>query len=163
MADATPIVMGRIAGPYGIRGWVHVASFTTPPENLLVIIDKSERTLQVFEDGKTIASFPVAIGDEKTSTPEGDFTIANKLLNPDWFRPGGRTIPAGHPDNPLGSCWLGLKPRRPVIPPNYGIHGTNEPASIGKPATLGCIRLRDEDAKKIFELIPEGTHVKVCK
>jgi 16S rRNA processing protein RimM len=35
MAHETPIVMGRIAGPYGIRGWVHVVSFTTPPDNLL--------------------------------------------------------------------------------------------------------------------------------
>ena len=35
MADETPIVMGRIAGPYGIKGWVHVVSFTTPLDNLL--------------------------------------------------------------------------------------------------------------------------------
>ena len=35
MADEAPIVMGRVAGPYGIRGWVHVVSFTQPRENLL--------------------------------------------------------------------------------------------------------------------------------
>jgi lipoprotein-anchoring transpeptidase ErfK/SrfK len=73
-----------------------------------------------------------------TSTPSGTFSIINKAPNP-----GG----------PFGSMWLGLSK------PHYGIHGTNNPASIGKNVSHGCIRMYNRDVNELARLVPIGTPV----
>ena len=102
-----------------------------------------------------IKKYRVSTG-EKGNTPPGDFKIANKVVNPTWYYEN-EVYPPGDPKNGLGTRWLGFDLK------GYGIHGTIEPEKIGQPASLGCVRLRNEDVEELFDLIPVGTPVAITK
>ena len=90
------------------------------------------------------------------NTPVGNFKIANKLIKPTWYY-DDKVIPPGDPKNGLGSRWMGFDLK------GYGIHGTIEPEKIGRLASLGCVRMRNEDVEELFDLIPIGTPITVRK
>ena len=69
-----------------------------------------------------------------------------------WYKTGA-IVPAGSPENILGSRWLGISE------PGYGIHGTTEPETIGTYQTKGCIRMRNADVEELFVIIPTGADV----
>lgn len=131
-----------------------------PPDGIL--IDKLSNTLYLFKGGDMVASYPVATGKEPRFTPEGGFTIANKLREP-----RGPNSEA----TSLGNRWMGLAvPHDKDLrgPPNdkraprglkYGIHGTNEPESIGNHASAGCVRMRNEDVIELFDQVEVGMPV----
>lgn len=127
----------------------------TPSAGVFIDIDKSDFTLTVFRDGKRESSYPIGLGADG-STPEGRFTIANKIGKPTWFNKGD-PVPAGDPRNPLGEHWLGLAAER--LATAYGIHGTSEPSSIGRAASAGCIRMRPGDVAAVFQSAEVGTPV----
>ncbi|MHB1652482.1 MAG: L,D-transpeptidase [Desulfitobacteriaceae bacterium] len=103
-----------------------------------IVIRKSRRLLELHEGSQVIGRFPIAIGKSNSPTPVGHFTVASKRVNP-----GGV----------YGSRWLGLSA------PHYGIHGTNNPASIGQAISKGCIRMHNRDVEALFEKVPTGTTV----
>lgn len=123
------------------------------PGNFNILVSKSKNILELRYNDELIKSYSVATG-KSGSTPVGDFKITNKLKNPDWFRYGQR-IPSGHPDNILGSRWLGLSEA------GYGIHGTTQPETIGKQSTDGCVRMLNEDVEELYKLVTIGTSVKI--
>lgn len=98
----------------------------------------SLRRLFLYENGNIIANYPVAIGKPTTPTPAGEFVIIDKLLNP-----GGV----------FGTRWMGFTERR------HGIHGTNQPESIGNAVSNGCVRLRNENVEELFDQVEVGTPV----
>ncbi|TCS92348.1 SH3 domain-containing protein [Hazenella coriacea] len=73
-------------------------------------------------------------------------------------KPGWKNIPGGDPRNPLGDKWLGITVNSDKGR-TYGIHGTNNPSSIGSHASSGCIRMGKENLNELYSLIPEGTPV----
>ena len=93
---------------------------------------------------------------EKGNTPTGNVKIVNKVINPAWYY-DDQVYPPGDPKNGLGSRWMGFDLK------GYGIHGTIEPEKIGKPASLGCVRMRNEDVEELFDLVPIGTPVNIHK
>ncbi|SFV06912.1 L,D-transpeptidase catalytic domain [Alicyclobacillus macrosporangiidus] len=105
-----------------------------------MIVDLSDRHLYLLEDDKVVRGFLVGIGKMLTRTPEGEYWIINKAPNP-----GG----------PYGAYWMGLSKR------GYGIHGTNNPGSIGKLVSKGCIRMYNEDVLQLASLVPIGTRVTI--
>jgi lipoprotein-anchoring transpeptidase ErfK/SrfK len=105
-----------------------------------ITVDTEKRTLTVYKDDIVYRVYPVAIGKPSTPTPKGKFKIINRAVNP-----GG----------PFGVRWLGLSK------PRYGIHGTNNPASIGKNVTNGCIRLHNKDVLELANTVPIGTEVTI--
>jgi hypothetical protein len=125
--------------------------YPPPAKGPALVINIPSFTLTYFLDGKEIKKYPVAVGKPSAPTPVGSFRIINKVENPTWYPPfGGRPVPPG-PDNPLGKYWLGF------LPSGYGLHGNNDPSSIGKAVSLGCVRMRNEDVAELFALIPVGT------
>src|SRR3954469_20246250 len=98
-----------------------------------VLVSIPDRQLALIEDGRVLKIYSVAVGADVSPSPEGDFTVVTRLENPTYYKPG-TVIPAGK-DNPLGTRWMGLSKK------GFGIHGTNLPASIGKAASHGCIRM----------------------
>ncbi len=110
------------------------------PSPVQIIISIAAKTLSLYREGRLIKSYPVAIGKPTTPTPLGTFTIINKQVNP-----GG----------PFGTRWMGLSE------PHYGIHGTNNPASIGTAASNGCIRMYNDDVNELFNQVPVGTVVTI--
>lgn len=126
-------------------------------EGLHLVIDKSNFVLRVVKNGEELRRFPVGLGFAG-STPEGEFVIANMLVDPTWFN-RGEAVPPGDARNPLGSRWLGLG--RDGTSTSYGIHGTTEPESIGRETSRGCIRMRSRDAEALFVLCSVGTPVTI--
>jgi len=116
-------------------------------------VDKSENRLWVFYQGKPIKNYSVATGTDN-GTPTGTFKIINKLENPTWYH-AGLVAPPGSEENILGTRWLGFDH------PGYGIHGTTIPESIGKQATLGCVRMLNRDVEELYEWTPTETEVTV--
>ena len=104
-----------------------------------ILINKSNRQLALFNGNSQVRNYPVGIGKPSTPTPEGNFAIAVKLLNP-----GGM----------MGTRWMGLD-----FDPNYGIHGNNAPWSIGQLASHGCIRMYNNDVEELFTMVRLGTPV----
>lgn len=103
-------------------------------------IDVSTKThrLRLYRNNKLVKTYPVAIGKMLTPTPTGTYTIVNKQL---------------HPGGPFGALWMGLSK------PHYGIHGTNNPSSIGKNVSHGCIRMHNHDVLELSSKVSIGTRV----
>ncbi|WP_438444231.1 L,D-transpeptidase [Gorillibacterium sp. sgz5001074] len=121
-------------------------------EELYVAIHKKRHQLTVVMNDVPVYSFPVATG-RGDLTPEGEFRIVTKVYKPFYLR---KKIAGGHPDNPLGTRWMGLSVGNGY---KYGIHGTNRPWQIGQSASSGCIRMRNKDIEYLFRHIPLRTKV----
>jgi len=130
------------------------------------VITKSLYRLDVYlgspgESGSLfVMSFPVGLGKDN-STPTGLWMVqpSNKAHPATYYSPRGEgVIAADDPKNPLGGYWMGLSglSGNAVEKNSYGIHGTIEPDSIGKQASMGCIRLRHDDIALLYDLLVEG-------
>ena len=120
-----------------------------------VVIDKSQNLLFLKRDDEVFKTYTVSTGKDNC-TPVGTFKIITKVEKPVWFRKDvGIEVPAGSPDNILGSRWLGLDIQ------GYGIHGTNSPDTLGRQETQGCVRMRNEDVEEVFSILPRGSEVTI--
>jgi hypothetical protein len=126
-----------------------------------ILINKGTNQLALFENGYLLDVFPVATGREPQFTPEGNWRVLVKLVNPSWRHPdGGPLIPGGVPENPLGPRWLGINALG-TDGSSYGVHGNNAPYSIGSYISLGCVRMYNKDIVWLYERIPVGTKVEI--
>lgn len=105
-----------------------------------IIVDLSDRRLHLLQDDRVVHTYPIAVGRMLMQSPVGEFRIINKAPNP-----GG----------PFGVLWMGLSK------PHYGIHGTNDPSSIGKAVSHGCIRMYNADVLSLSRYVPIGTRVTI--
>ncbi len=139
---------------------------TADPEPIRrLVILRSPRLIELYEDDKIIASFPCTPGSDRVPVPEGDWKITSNILMP-YFRydksvlkDGTRSdnafnIPPG-PNNYVGIVWMGINRK------SVGIHGTNSPDQIGRNQSSGCIRLANWDAFFLTQKIQKGTLVQV--
>jgi len=103
-------------------------------------------------------TWAVGIGVEEAPSPVGPFTVRSKDANPTWIVPADilrtmdkpqKVVPPG-PDNPMGAYRIRLSKGL------YSIHGTNDPWSIGRLTTHGCIRLYPEDIEVLYPLVDRG-------
>lgn len=115
-------------------------------------VNKTRNDLVLSLNDRFFKRYRVGTG-EYAKTPTGQFKITDRIPQPTWWRPDGRTIPYGDPENLLGTHWLALDVK------GYGLHGTWEPETIGRQSSLGCVRLLNEDIAEIFTLVPVGTPV----
>ncbi len=161
--------LARIARQYGttVELLVHVNQLSSDvihpgqtlkvlPGKVSIVVDKSEFQLDVKLDDHFLFTAPVGLG-QYGKTPTATFVIETRQIHPDWHRRGHPPVPYGDPKNPLGERWLGF--RNTPEHSGFGIHGTDEPDSIGTESSDGCIRLRNEDVCALFRLIPRGTQV----
>ncbi len=118
-----------------------------------ISVDKSDNELTLYLNGNPLKHYDVSTGSDN-STPAGEFKIVNKVENPTWYKEK-KTIPAGSPENELGSRWLGFDKA------GYGIHGTIDPASIGSQMSSGCVRMHNADVEEIYSIVPHGTVVTI--
>jgi L,D-transpeptidase ErfK/SrfK len=129
-----------------------------------IVINLADQRLYFFrDDGKTVDSVPLGIGNNGWDTPKGTTKVVRKKKNPTWYVPQSvrkedPELPAivrPGPDNPLGShaVYLGW--------PAYLFHGTNKPYGVGRRVSHGCVRLYPEDIARLFGDIKVGTLVTV--
>ncbi len=119
-------------------------------------INKSKNILQLMSGVQVVKAYPVSTGKQDSQTPLGEFTIAHRYPNPVWFHHGD-IVPAGTPENFLGTRWLGFDK------PKFGIHGTVQPELIGQSVSGGCVRMRNEDVEELYDLVPIGTKVVIAE
>jgi hypothetical protein len=131
--------------------------FKVPLEELTLLVSKRCHKLWVLLGGVYLREFPVGLG-LNDKTPEGVFEIETKIEKPDWYF-DGRKIPYGHAENPLGTHWMGFVNTRRAV--GYGIHGTDEPETVGKSVSQGCVRMRNADVGELFGWVPRGTKVTI--
>jgi len=125
------------------------------PGHFNILVSKSKNILILKYKDELVKIYTVATG-KLGCTPVGDFKITNKIKDPDWYR-HGRKIPSGHPDNILGTRWMGISEE------SYGIHGTTQPETIGKQSTEGCVRMANEDVEELYKLVTVGIPVKIIE
>jgi len=119
------------------------------------VVLKGNFDMYVYLQDTLVRHFKVGLG-ANGSTPTGTWRVREKLRNPTYHPPrGGPIIAADDPTNPLGEHWIGLEgvDGDAVGQTGYGIHGTIEPQSIGRSQSLGCIRLLNEEAELLFNLL----------
>ncbi len=123
------------------------------PRNRRIIVSIPDRKLALLDDGRVLRVYTVAVGAQVSPSPRGEFKIISRLSHPTYFHPGV-VIPPGK-NNPLGTRWIGLDRK------GYGIHGTNQPRSIGKAASHGCIRMAQADLEQLFDEVRVGDAVEI--
>ena len=124
---------------------------TDMPRRLVVSIP--DRKLALIENDELVGVFAVSVGAPGSPSPTGTFTIVNRIPNPTYYKPGKVVGPGAA--NPLGTRWIGLNEK------GYGIHGTDQPRSIGFARSHGCIRLRNKDVEELFERVRAGDVVEL--
>ena len=162
-----------IAANPGIDPWVPGAGrkVVLPAVYLLpdaphegIVVNLAAQRLYYFSPKSgAVETFPIGIGVEGWATPQGVTRVVAKVKDPTWYPPPSiraqhpelpRAIPPG-PDDPLGAYALRLGW------PNYLIHGTNKPDSVGRRVSHGCLHLYPADIERLFNEVPIGTPVRV--
>jgi lipoprotein-anchoring transpeptidase ErfK/SrfK len=129
----------------------------------VIIVNRGQFRLRLFKELKPSQSFGIAVGQVGLETPAGQYTIANKAINPAWHVPNspwagklaGKVIAGDDPSNPIKARWLGIFD-------GVGIHGTSDDASIGHNASHGCIRMHIPDVEKLYDEVPVGSAVYIA-
>jgi len=130
-----------------------------------IVITRKDTILELFDGDKLIAAIPIAPGSPAHPTPPGKWRILGIASMPTFrwdagvLNHGVRTnnfymLPAG-PRNPVGVAWIGLNK------PGIGIHGTNNPYSIGTFASHGCMRTANWDVSRICHMATAGMQVEI--
>jgi len=167
-AFGTPSVLG-VTGPPSDDGWVPVLVNTRPnglsgfvrtedvriePVSAEVFVDLAARTLRLVEGGAETGVWPIAVGAPDRPTPTGRFFITDKLAT-------------GDPDSVWGEFAFGLSAYSDVLTDfiggvgQVGLHGTNNPDSIGQASSSGCIRLPNDAIAGLIDRLPLGTPVHI--
>jgi murein L,D-transpeptidase YcbB/YkuD len=119
----------------------------------VIVVSLQDHKLALVEGGQVKKVYSVAVGKPSTPSPVGTFIIERRVANPTYHHDGKTVLPG--PGNPVGTRWMGLSKH------GYGIHGTNEPRSIGKAASHGCIRMSKADLEELYEMVAEGDTVEL--
>lgn len=140
-------------GPEALRG-----------EVARIVVDKADSSVRAFaDDGTLLAFYPATIGSGDTPSPSGTHSVRAVAPRPNYtYDPsrvsygdgGGKVMVPPGPNNPVGSVWIDLSRD------TYGIHGTPEPAEIGKTASSGCVRLTNWDAEQLAAAVKPGVEVR---
>ena len=132
------------------------------PKAAKIVVSKSDGSVSVVDSsGRTLARFPATTGSEHDPLPVGTWKVNGVARNPPFHYnpklfwdadPGhAKAKIAPGPNNPVGVVWIDLSKA------HYGIHGTPEPARIGKTQSHGCIRLTNWDALALAQAVAPGT------
>jgi hypothetical protein len=112
-------------------------------------VDLSRRRLSVQRDGNTVRRFEIAVGRKGNPTPKGRFSVTDKLRVTD-------------PGSPYGCCVLALTGHQTHLPASWpggdrlAVHATRELSSLGRAASLGCMRVTSTQARWLIKTIPLG-------
>jgi lipoprotein-anchoring transpeptidase ErfK/SrfK len=125
-----------------------------------LVVQRGSFKLRLYKDMELVKTYPIALGKAGMETPSGQYSIANKAVDPAWHVPNsdwagdlaGKVIPGGVPENPIKSRWMGIYD-------GVGIHGTADRASIGSNASHGCVRMLVEDVEDLYDRVPVGTPI----
>lgn len=138
--------------PNGAVGYVRARTVELSPVRTRIVVDLSAKRLTLFRNGRPVMRTVAGIGAPATPTPTGRFYVDQRLI-------------PGDPSGPWGPGAIGISAHSDVLQYSWiqgapiAIHGTNEPASIGRAVSHGCIRLDNAVLRRLFWRTPAGTPV----
>jgi lipoprotein-anchoring transpeptidase ErfK/SrfK len=141
--------------PNDLTGWVRSTDVRLEPVDAALRVDLASRTLRLFEGGLLVGEWPVAIGRPDRPTPTGQFFITDKIAT-------------GDASSVWGAHAFGISAYSDVLDDfiggigQIGVHGTNDPSSIGQDVSSGCIRLPNEVIDDLIDRLPLGTPVHIA-
>ena len=141
--------------PNGSTGWVRRADVTVASNPYRIDIALGAHTLAVYDGDTLVSEHAIGVGTASTPTPGGKYYIKELLEPPD-------------PDGPYGAYAYGLSGFSNVLDEFnggdgvIGIHGTNDPSTIGSDVSHGCIRLTNEAITELVGMLPLGTPVHIA-
>ncbi len=154
---AVAVSAAMVMGVQAMGQEASAPAVTTPAVTVQVkrtiVVSLEDRKLALVEDGQVKKVYTVAVGKPSTPSPVGTFAIQRRVKNP-VYQHEGKVVQPGA-GNPVGTRWMGLSVK------GYGIHGTNEPKSIGKAASHGCIRMARKDLEEMYEMVHVGDTVEL--
>ena len=142
-----------------------IVQFTSYPAGTVVVKTRERRLFYVLGGGKAIR-YPVGVGRAGMAW-SGTASIDGKYIRPAWSPPDmikrenprvPNIIPSGSPANPMGEAAMTLSGGG-----QYAIHGTNNPGSIGRFVSHGCIRMYNSDVMDLYNRVSLGTPVVVLR
>ncbi len=137
--------------PNGRLGWVRAADVKVGEVRTRILVDLSERRVTLYRSGKRVLTTRAAVGATSTPTPTGTFYVDQRLYSGD---PGGPFGPSAVGIAAYSEVLTGWTQGGPIA-----IHGTNRPDLIGQAVSNGCVRVRNEVVKRIFDATLSGTPV----
>lgn len=137
--------------PNGVTGYVRATAVDTGRVRSRVLVDLSAKRLTLFRNGRPALRTTVAVGSSATPTPTGRYYVNQRLIPADASGPYG---PAALGISAYSNVLTGWVQGGPVA-----IHGTNEPWSIGRAVSNGCIRVHNDVLRRLFRVTPAGTPV----
>jgi len=137
--------------PNGATGWVRARDVRIARVRTRILVDLSERRVRFYRNGRLVLSSAAAIGAPATPTPLGRYYVNQRLVPTD-------------PTGPFGPGAVGISAFSPVLTGwaqggPIALHGTNQPWTIGRAVSNGCIRLPNPVVKRLFAATPAGTPV----
>ena len=126
-----------------------------------ILLDLQRREISVLLDGRMRGSWPVAIGDPKTPTPQGEFSILTKKIDPIYVsEKSGQRKELSGPTSPIGDRYLTFHRNGRG---EFGIHGTPWPHWVKTRAavSLGCVRMLNVHVRQLFDLVDVGTTLEI--
>jgi lipoprotein-anchoring transpeptidase ErfK/SrfK len=137
--------------PNGVTGWVPAGQVGVARVRTRIVVDLSQKQVTLYRTGRRVLVATAAIGSPATPTPTGSFYVNQRLIPTD---PSGPFGPGAVGISAFSNVLTGWTQGGPIA-----IHGTNEPWSIGKAVSNGCIRLRNPALRKLFAEALNGTPV----
>lgn len=131
-----------------------------PTERASMIVDLDAHWTFYMLGDLVAAAWEVGVGKPESETRAGEYRVGEKREEPMWFPAGRAPVPYGDPENPLGTRWIALT-HLDGATTGLGFHGTNDPSSVGKDLSQGCVRMRNEDVEVLFEILPKGAAVSI--
>lgn len=137
--------------PNGVTGYVRARDVELAAVPTRIEVDLSRRRVTLFRDGKRALRTAAAIGSSATPTPIGRFYVNQRLVPEDASGPFG---PGAIGVSAFSDVLTGWAQGGPIA-----IHGTNQPASIGRAVSNGCVRVRNDVLRRLFDAVYAGTPV----
>jgi len=139
--------------PNGITAWVRAEDVQLAAVTTRVLVDLSERSVTLFDRGRRVLATRAVIGSPRTPTPTGRFYVNQRLVAAD---PAGPFGPGAIGISAFSEVLTGWTQGGPIA-----IHGTNRPDLIGGAVSTGCVRVRNDVLRRLFERTRAGTPVTV--
>jgi hypothetical protein len=142
--------------PNGLTGWIDLRALSLARTSTWIRASLNERAIWLMRGRRPLARFAAAIGAADTPTPTGRFSVTDRVLT-------------GDPYGPFGWYAFGLSGHQPNLPPSWAggdqlaIHGTNDPGSIGTPASHGCLRVAASALSRLRAALALGTPVVIMR
>jgi lipoprotein-anchoring transpeptidase ErfK/SrfK len=138
----------------GEAGWIRASSARLGATDVWIRVDRSRREATLRRGRRVLRRFPVAVGRPGTETPLGRYAVTDRLRTRD-------------PASPYGCCAVALSGHQTKLLPGWpggdrlAIHATPNPETVGRPASLGCMRAHDRDIRVLMRRVPLGAPVVV--